>query len=305
MIGQNDISPKAAPKRIISDMNKKDSKFDGVASEKLPAAPSSENVVKQRSDARSDSPSDVTDKIPSLLELKHIASSDLAIIATSVAVGLSLSATLTVNQASKLTDSDTPSISDASTGTLESSMGAVSQADMMPTKTVPVRLQATKLSQELAQTGLGSSKTVNEDTKTPLIPPISVTDSTPKLQPDAPDKVTPDGQDKTAKEDSQLALDTNNTEEKTVKIDSTAEKNVIVATPETETTSNASVGTKKDIYADLPSDSATEWMDAPLPPTEPSGEEVAVNRLAKKEMTYMRLKNRIKTLEVNLNLSSR
>ena len=301
MIGQNDISPKAAPKRIISDMNKKDSKFDGVASEKLPAAPSSEDVATQRSEARNDSPSDITDKIPSLSELKHVASSDLAIIATSVAVGLSLSATLTVNQASKL--ADTPSISDVSTGTLESSMGAVSQADMNLTATLPVTSQKTKLSShEPTPTELGSSKTANEDTKTPLIPPVSVTDSTPK--PERLNKVTADGQDNPVKDDSQLALDTNITEEKSVKID-TAEKNVIVATPETMTTSNASVGTKKDIYADLPSDSATEWMDAPLPPTEPSGEEVAVNRLAKKEMTYMRLKNRIKTLEVNLNLSSR
>ena len=301
MIGQNDISPKAAPKRIISDMNKKETKFDGMASEKLPAAPSSENVVTQRSDARSDSPSDVTDKIPSLSELKHVASSDLAIIATSVAVGLSLSATLTVNQVNKLTDP--ASVSDVSTGTLESSMGAVLQMDMKLTATLPVASKTTKLSShELAQTKLDSSKTAEEETKTPLIPPVSVTDSTQKVE--RLDKATPDGQDKTAKEESQLALDTNNTEEKSVKID-TAEKNVIVATPETMTTSNASVGTKKDIYADLPSDSATEWMDAPLPPTEPSGEEVAVNRLAKKEMTYMRLKNRIKTLEVNLNLSSR
>ena len=304
MIGQNDIPPEATPKRIIPDKNEKESNVDSGTSKASPAVPPSENVVTQRGDATSDSPSDVIDKIQPLLESKHVASSDLAIIATSVAVGLSLSATLTVGQVNEL--ADTPSTSDVSTATLESSMGAASHRDMKLTTALPVASQPSRLSShEPTPTELGSSKTANEDTKTPLIPPNSVTDSTPKLQPERIDKVTAEGQDKPVKEDSQLTIDTNNTEERTVNKDTTTENNVIVATPETETTSNASVGTKKDIYAELPSDSATEWVDAPLPPTETSGEEVAVNRMAKKEMTYMRLKNRIKTLEVNLNLSSR
>ena len=74
---------------------------------------------------------------------------------------------------------------------------------------------------------------------------------------------------------------------------------------DTPTPVNTTAKGKKDIYAELPSDAGIMRDTPPVPPTEAGGEEVPVNRLAKKEMTYMRLKNRIKTLEMNLNLSSR
>lgn len=61
----------------------------------------------------------------------------------------------------------------------------------------------------------------------------------------------------------------------------------------------------KDIYAEEPSPFESDFdLEAVAPPT---GDELQYQRLnsGKKETTYMRLKNRIKALELHLNLSSR
>ena len=61
----------------------------------------------------------------------------------------------------------------------------------------------------------------------------------------------------------------------------------------------------KDIYAEEPSAVIRDLELEGLPP--PSGDEIQYQKLnsGKKETTYMRLKNKIKALELNLNLSSR
>lgn len=315
-ISDNDNTPKGEAKELNAAVNEreKETKSDDAISEEAPAATSSESKVTQHSDRMSKSSLDVIVVMPSSSEVTHIDTTSTAKAIDTVSVIIAPPSTASVSD-DNLINALNVTV-DVSMGTLDSSMGVVTPMDMTVTPTVMLSDDLVTKEVDISSShdsNPSESETVKQDMQPTPVLSAAVTTPTLTLQPEthAEDKTRgqnmPARQDKPVTQDSPVTPDptSNDTaKEKTISPDKDTENNQTVPTPP-DTPSNSSDSAEKNIYAEMPLDSGSEREGAPVPPTEAGGEEVPVNRLAKKEMTYMRLKNRIKTLEENLNLSSR